>query len=421
MIRAYKYKMKPTKAQTEYFSRCFGCMRYVYNYALAKKIKAYTDERKNLSFFELCATVRKLRKEEDHRWLNEVPALSLNYSLLNLNNAYNHFFKTKTGFPKYKSKKHCRDSVKFDSQSTKYDFSTFKVRIPKIGWVKLCYERTFDQSTVKVNSTTVSRDACGTYWCTVSIEDGAFSEPKTKVTKNTSVGIDVGISEFATLSSGEKINNMRFSEKEELRIAKMQRCLARKSHGGEGERYSNRYLRFRKKLACKHRKIECRRTDFLHKLSTDLVRKYDTICIEDLNVRGIMRNHALAGSVGSVSWSSFMRMLEYKSEWYGVNLLKTGRFDPTSQTCSVCGYRNVETRNLSVREWTCPACGTHHDRDINAAINIMNTAIERYFNKQSPAVTGITDADGADSESNTGTGSRTCDYASDETSMQNVK
>ena len=419
MIRAYKYKMKPTKAQSEYFSKCFGCMRYVYNYALAEKIKAYTNEKKTISFFDLCAIIRKLRKDDGHKWLNEVPALSLNYSLLNLNNAYNHFFKTKAGFPKYKSKKHCRDSVKFDAQSTKYDFSSFQVRIPKIGWVKLCHERTFYQSTVKVNSTTVSRDASGTYWCTVSIEDGVLPKPKAKVTKETAVGIDMGISEFATLSNGERIQNMRFSEKEESRIARMQRCLARKNRGSKNEQPSNRYLRFRKKIACKHRCIESSRTDFLQKLSTDLMRKYDTICIEDLNVKGMMRNHSLAGAVSSVSWSSFVRMLEYKSEWYGVNLLKVGRYNPTSQTCSVCGYRNNETKDLSIREWTCPECGAHHDRDINAAINIMNAAIERHFNNQSPAVTGITDADGADNESNTGTSSKTCNYASEETSMQN--
>ena len=420
MIRAYKYKMKPTVDQAEYFSKCFGCMRYVYNYALSEKIKAYSDEKKTLSFFDLCALVRELRKDNEHKWLSEVPALSLNYSLLNLNNAYNQFFKTKSGFPKYKSKKQCRDSVKFDSQRTKYDFSTFKVRIPKIGWVKLCKERTFDVTTVKINSTTVSRDACGTYWCTVSIEDGLISEPKAKVTKETAIGIDMGVSEFATLSNGDKIQNMRFSEKEESRIAKMQRCLARKNRRSKNEQPSNRYLRFRKKIACKHRQIESRRTDFLQKLSTDLVRKYDTICIEDLNVKGMMRNHSLAGAVSSVSWSSFVRMLEYKSEWYGVNLLKTGRFDPTSQTCSICGYRNNGTKDLSVRDWTCPECGTHHDRDINAAINIMKAAIERHFNQQSPAVTGITDVDGADSESKTGTSSRICNYASDETSMQNV-
>jgi len=421
MIRAYKYKMKPTSDQEAYFAKCFGCMRFAYNYALSMKIKAYTDEKKSMSFFDLCTIIRELRKGDEHKWLNDVPATSLNYSLLNLNNAYNHFFKTKAGFPKYKSKKHCRDSVKFDAQKTKYDFSSFQVRIPKIGWVKLCHNRTFDPSTVKVNSTTVSRDACGTYWCTVSIEDGILSEPKAKVTKETAVGIDVGLSVFAVLSSGEIIPNLRFSEREEQRIAKAQRCLARKNRGTKDEVPSSRYVRYRTKLARIHRSVENRRTDFLQKLSTELIQCFETICVEDLNVNGMMRNHSLAGSIASASWSSFVRMLEYKSEWYGVNLLRVGRFDPTSQLCSACGHRNPGTKDLSVREWTCPVCGTRHDRDVNAAVNIMNTAIEKHFNKQSPAVTGITDADGADSESNIGTGSRICDYASVETSMRRVK
>lgn len=413
--------MKPTEAQKEYFSKCFGCARYVYNHALSEKIEAYRTGKKSLSFFDLCASLRKLKKQEEFSWLNEVPALMLNYSLLNLNNAYSHFFKTKSGFPKYKSKKTCRDSMKFDPDSTKYDFEQFKVRIPKLGWVKLCKERTFDANSVKVNSTTITRDTCGTYWCSVSIEDGVLPEPKAKVMKETSVGLDLGISDFAVLSSGERIPNLRFSETEEQRIAKAQRCLARKMRGSKETLASRRYVRYRTKLARLYRRIETRRTDFLQKTSTSLVRRYDTICIEDLNVRGMMQNSRLSTAIGSTSWTEFVRMLEYKSGWYGVNLLRAGRFDPTSQACSVCGYRNSDVRNLSVRSWTCPQCGTHHDRDINAAVNIMNIAIEKYINNnQSPEVTGITDADGVDSENKMKMKSSTCDYASDETSMQNV-
>ena len=412
--------MRPIPVQQEFFSKCFGCMRYVYNYALSQKIDAYSNGGKNLSFFDLCTLVRNLKKQPEYSWLNEVPAMSLNYSLLNLNNAYSHFFKTKSGFPKYKSKKHCKDSVKFDPASTKYDFIGFRIKIPKIGWVKICSERTFDSNAVKLNSTTVSRDACGTYWCTVSVDDGLDSKPKTKVNKETAVGIDLGISDFAILSNGEKISNMRFSENEKTKIAKMQRCLSRKHRGSKTEQPSKRYLRYKTALAKKHRSIENRRADFLHKVSTDIVRRFDTVCIEDLNVKGMMQNHHLASAISSASWSAFVRMLEYKTEWHGVNLLETGRFDPTSQTCSVCGFRNQGTKDFSVREWTCPQCGTHHDRDLNAAVNIMDAAIERYFNNQSPAVTGITDANGADSESKMGTCSPRCNYASDETSMQNV-
>lgn len=410
--------MKPTKSQEAFLVKCFGCARFVYNHALSEKIDAYQNDRKNLSFFDLCASIRALKDQKEYSFLKEVPAMSLNYSLLNLNNAYSHFFKTKSGFPKYKSKKHSRNSVKFAPNSIKYDFTNFKVRIPKAGWIAICRNRTFNPASVKLNSTTVSRDACGDFWCTVSFEDGALPEPKTKVRKETAVGIDVGISEFAVLSSGEKIPNQRFSEREEQRIAKAQRCLTRKHRGAKDEEPSRRYVRYRTKLARIHRSIENRRTDFLQKLSSGLIQRFETICIEDLNVKGIMQNPSLAGAIGSVSWSEFVRMLGYKAEWYGVNLLRAGRFDPTSQLCSVCGHRNSGTKDLSVREWTCPVCGTRHDRDINAAVNIMNTAIEKHFNKQSPAVTGITDADGVDSENNAETRSPECDYASVETSMQ---
>lgn len=401
--------------------KCFGCARFVYNHALRERMDAYTSDKKSLSFFDQCTSLRELKKQEEYSWLNDIPAMTLNYSLLNLNNAYGHFFKTKSGFPKFKSKKNNKDSVKFEPNSTRYDFIKNKVRIPRLGWVRICRDRPFDASAAKVNSTTVSRDACGTFWCTVSVDDATPSEPKAKVTKETAVGIDMGISEFATLSNGEKIKNMRFSEKKESQIARMQRCLTRKNRGSENEQPSNRYLRFKKRIACKYRRIESRRTDYLQKLSAGLVAKYDTICIEDLNVNGMMHNHNLAGSIASASWSSFVRMLEYKSEWYGVNLLRAGRFDPTSQTCSACGYRDTRLKDLSFREWDCPQCGTHHDRDVNAAVNIMNAAINKFFNTKSPAVTGITDADGADSENNAGTGSRACDYASDETSMRRVK
>ncbi len=420
MIRSYRFKMKPTEAQKEFFSKCFGCARFVYNNALSERIDAYKNDGKNLSFFDQCAALRELKKQEKYSWLNEVPALMLNYSLLNLNNAYGNFFRTKRGFPNYKSRKRCRSSVKFEPNSTKYDFNNFKIRIPRLGWVKLCGERSFNPAAVKINSTTVSRDACGTYWCCVSVENGVSAEPKAKVRRETAVGMDVGVKDFAVLSTGESIPNMRFSETEEEHVAKAQRCLARKRKGTKAEPPSKRYERYRVKLARLHRRIENRRKDFLHKTSTELVRKFETICVEKLNVRGMMRNHHLAGSVASVAWGEFFRMLEYKSEWYGTNLLRAGRFDPTSQTCSACGYRNAAVKDLSVREWTCPQCGTHHDRDFNAAVNIMSAAMEKYFNETSPAVTGITDADGADSENNMEIRSSTCDYASDETSMKSM-
>ena len=381
MIRAYKFKMKPTADQERFFSQCFGCCRFVYNRTLAEKTTAYNERKESVSFFDLCTTVRGLKRQPGYAWLAGVPAMSLNYSLLNLDNAYKQFFRTKNGFPRYKSKKRSRDAVKFDPASTRYDFGAMRVRIPKLGWVRLCRGRAFDPSAVKMNATTVSRDACGDYWCSVSVEDGTPPEPKAKVRAETAVGADVGVSDFAVLSDGTAVANPRFSEAEKACGAKMQHAIARKHRGGKDDPPSKRYLRYKRKLAKKHRRVENRRTDFLHKLSTDLVRRYDTICLEDLNVKGMMANHNLAGAIGSVSWSRFGAMLDYKAERRGVNILRIGRFDASSQTCSACGYRNPAVKDLSLREWTCPRCGTHHDRDVNAAVNIKAMALKKYFNK----------------------------------------
>ena len=418
MITTYKFKMKPTASQEEYFAKCFGCARFVYNHALKAKTGAYSSEKKNLSFFDLCADIRELQRQPEYGWLNDVPALTLNYSLLNLDSAYKRFFKTKGGFPHFKSKKRSRDAVKFDPSSVKYDFEKFRVRIPKLGWVKICQNRHFDPAAVKAQATTVFRDACGDYWCCVPVEDGVLPEPKAKVREETAVSYDVGVKVFAAGSDGTVIENPRFSETEEARIAKMQRGLARKHKGGKDDPPSKRYIRYRTKLARVHRHIENRRTDFLQKTTTEILRRYDTVCLEDLNVKGMMRNHSLAGAIGSVAWSRFNSMLGYKAERYGKNILRIGRFDASSQTCSACGYRNAAVKDLTVREWTCPQCGAHHDRDINAAVNIKSMALKQYFNNQSPAVTGITDADGADSENEAGTRSPARNYASDETSMK---
>ena len=411
--------MRPTTLQKEYFTKCFGCARFAYNRGLEKRIDAYKSKKKTPSFFDLCADIRNLRGQDEYKWLNDVPALTLNYSLLNLDHAYKRFFKTGNGFPNFKSRKRSKDSVKFDPMSVKYDFNGYRVRIPKIGWVKICRNRSFDPTSVKMQATTVVRDACGDYWCNVPVEDGILPEPKAKVLEETAVGIDMGIHDLAILSDGTKVRNPRFSESEERRIAKMQRCLARKRNGWKNDEESRRYARFRSKLARVYRRTENRRTDFLQKVSTEIIRRYSTICLEDLNVGGMMRNHNLARSISSASWSRFSSMLEYKAERCGTNILRVGRFDASSQLCSVCGFRNSETKDLSIREWTCPRCGAHHDRDVNAAINIKEMALKKYFNNQSPAVTGITDADGVDSESDMGMGFSTRNYAPDEASMKN--
>ena len=367
MKRAYKYKIKPTMKQQHQLQQAFGCARFIYNWGLDKKTKAWTNEHKSISYFELAKELTSLKQTEEYKWLKEVSSESLQQSLRNLDNAYTLFFKAKKGFPKFKSKKHSKDSVKF-ILNVHFDFDNWKVKVPKCGWVKLCENKTFDLSNSKIGTLTVSRDKCGDYWCTIIVEDNTPQKSKTKISEETSVGIDLGIKDYAILSDGRKYSNPKYYERNRLKLKVLQQKFARTQKG------SNRHQVMRLKVARQYRKITNCRTDFLHKLSTDLVRRYDTICLENLNVEGMMKNHNLAMSIQSASWNEFVRQLKYKAEWEGKNIVFIGRFEPSSKTCSKCGYVKRDLK-LSDREWICPICGEHHDRDINAAINIKRFAL----------------------------------------------
>lgn len=367
MKRAYKYKIKPTMKQQHQLQQAFGCARFIYNWGLDKKTKAWTNEHKSISYFELAKELTSLKQTEEYKWLKEVSSESLQQSLRNLDNAYTLFFKAKKGFPKFKSKKHSKDSVKF-ILNVHFDFDNWKVKVPKCGWVKLCENKTFDLSSSKIGTLTVSRDKCGEYWCTIVVDDNALQKSKTKISEETSVGIDLGIKDYAILSDGRKYSNPKYYERNRLKLKVLQQKFARTQKG------SNRHQVMRLKVARQYRKITNCRTDFLHKLSTDLVRRYDTICLENLNVEGMMKNHNLAMSIQSASWNEFVRQLKYKAEWEGKNIVFIGRFEPSSKTCSKCGYVKRDLK-LSDREWICPICGEHHDRDINAAINIKRFAL----------------------------------------------
>ena len=285
----------------------------------------------------------------------------------NLDNAYTQFFKAKKGFPKFKTKKKSKDVSKY-VEAVKFDFDNWKVRVPKCGWVKLCHNKPFDLSTCKIGTLTVSRDKCGEYWCTIVVEDNTPQKSKAKISENTSVGIDLGIKDYAILSDGTKYSNPKYYEHNKRRLKILQQRFARTQKG------SNRHNVMRLKVTRQYRKIANMRTDFLHKLTTDLARKYDTICLENLNVEGMMKNHSLAMAIQSASWGEFVRQIKYKSDWFGKNVIFIGRFEPSSKTCSKCGYVKGDLK-LSDREWVCPACGEHHDRDVNAAINIKKFAL----------------------------------------------
>ena len=365
--RAYKYKMKPTFKQQDCLNKAFGCCRFIYNWGLDKKIQSYKQEKKTIGYVELAHELTKLKNDGEHEWLKEVNNTSLQQSLRNLDAAFVRFFREKKGFPKFKSKKKNIESAKYIS-CVHFDFDNWRVKIPKIGWVKLCKNKTFDLS-MKYGTLTVSKDKCGDYWCSIVVYD-VEEKPKTKVLIDKSVGIDLGIKDYAILSDGTKYGNPKFLEKGQKKLKTLQQRFART------QKKSNRHEALRLKVAKCHRDIANRRNDFLHKLSTLLVKYYDTICLEDLNVEGMMKNHHLSNSIQSAAWSEFVRQLKYKSDWYGKNVVFIGRFEPSSKTCSKCGYVKTDLQ-LNEREWVCPKCGEKHDRDVNAAINIRDFALHK--------------------------------------------
>lgn len=385
MKRAFKYKLKPTMKQQHLLLQHFGCCRFIYNWGLSRKKETYVNEKKSIGYFQLAKELTLLKNDSEHRWLKDVANESLQQSLRNLDNAFTQFFKAKKGFPKFKSKKHSKNACKFIN-SVHFDFDKWKVRIPKIGWTKLCYNKSFDLAKCKIGTLTVSQDKCGDFWCVIIVEDGETLKSKTKISEESSVGIDLGIKDFAILSDGTKYKNNKFLENGQIRLRKLQ-C-----HFSKAQKGSKRWEILHLKIARQHRKISNRRSDFLHKLTTDLTRRFDTICLENLNVQGIMQNHHLANAISSVAWNEFVRQLAYKAEWNGKNLIFIGRFEPSSKTCSCCGYVKKDL-TLKDRFWVCPVCGVSHDRDVNAAINIRNFALHPQalvaIENKIPEVTGI--------------------------------
>lgn len=369
MIKSYKYKLKPTVKQQKQFNMFFGCARYVYNWGLNRKVETYKQSKKAIGYVELAHELTFLKNEEDKQWLNECTVEALQQSLRNLDAAFVRFFREKKGFPKFKSKKKSKDSVKF-IHSVHFNFNDWKVKIPKIGWTKLCKNKTFDQSTCKIGTLTVSKDRCGEYWCAIIVDDLQPKQSKAKIELETAVGVDLGIKDYAILSDGTKYGNPKYLEKYSRKLAHLNKVFARSKIG------SKNHEKLRLKLARLHRRIVNMRSDFTHKLSTDLVRRFNTICLENLNVEGMLKNHYLANSIQSAAWSEFVRQLEYKTELYSKNVVFIGRFEPSSKTCSKCGYIKTDL-NLSDREWICPVCGEYHDRDINAAVNIRDFALHK--------------------------------------------
>ena len=360
MLKAFKYRIFPTQSQQEQLAKAFGCARFVYNLGLETKISAWTSAKKYINIFDLSSQMKEL-KDTEAPWLSDCPSQALQMSMRNLDNAYTNFFKRGAGFPKFKSK-HSKQSIQLP-QGTRLSDDKRQIFIPKLKWIDIDLHRVLPEGEVK--TVTVSKTPTNKYFVSILVDTKREIPKKLPISESTSVGVDLGIKNFAITSDGKKFENKDFfkSTMQKLRVA--QRSLARKQKG------SNHYKQQKLVVALLHEKVRNQRQDYLHKISKYLVNNYDTICLEDLSVKNMVKNHNLARAISDMGWREFRSMLEYKAEWQGKNIQAIGRFEPSSKTCSSCGKINKEL-TLNDREWVCGGCNTKHDRDVNAAINIKN-------------------------------------------------
>ena len=371
-LKAYKFRIYPTEEQEIFFAKTFGCVRKVYNLMLDDRKKAYEEVKNNPSKKMTFPTPAKYK--EEFPFLKEVDSLALANAQLNLDKAYKNFFRDKSvGFPRFKSKKNPVQSYTTNNQNGTVALIDNKfIKVPKLkSLVRIKLHR---QPKGMIKSATISRHSSGKYYISLLCKEEISELPKT----NSAIGIDLGITDFAILSDGQKIDNHKFTSKMEKKLKREQRKLSRRAllakQKGINLFEAKNYQKQKRKVARLHEKVMNQRTDFLNKLSTEIIKNHDIICIEDLNVKGMLRNHKLARSISDVSWSSFVAKLQYKADWYGREIIKVDTWFPSSQICSECGHKDGK-KSLDIREWTCPICHTHHDRDINASINILTEGL----------------------------------------------
>lgn len=358
-IYTYKFRLYPTDEQKVFLSKVFGCCRLVYNHFLHEKQEQYKTIKSSDSYNEQSIKLTALRKTDKFSFLNEIPLQILQCSLRNMHTAYDRFYKHKSNYPNFKSK---RDKQSFKiAQPNTFRIKNNKLYIPKLkSGIQIIVSK---QIIGKVCFATISKNKTGRYFVSITVKQDIYQMfSKT----NKSVGLDLGIKDLIITSDGTKYKNQRNKIKQLKRKLKHnQRHLSRKVHGSK--RYEKQVLKCNRI----YEKITNVKVDYIHKISTELVKNYDIIKIEDLNVKGMMKNHRLAEAISECNWSQFVMMLQYKCDWHNKQLIKIDRFYPSSQMCSECGYVERRVKNLNVREWTCPSCGCHHDRDVNAAVNIL--------------------------------------------------
>lgn len=353
--RAYRFRFYPTDEQKQILAKTFGCVRYVYNWGLRLKTDTYHQAGKSLSYKDLSAQLTVLKRQPETVWLNEISSVAIQQSLRHLDKAFINFFAGRGSYPRF-HKKQSKQSASFMSSAFKWDgqnLTLAKMSKP----LNIRWSRRF---TGIPSSVTVSKDTADRYHVSILVDEEIPHAPACKQ----QVGIDLGLTDFVILSTGKKFDNPHFFREDEKRLAKAQRQLARKQKG------SRNRAKARLKVARIHAKIADRRLDFLHKLSMQLIHENQVIAVESLQVKNMIRNHHLAKSIADVGWGEFVRQLEYKAEWYGRTVVKIDKFYPSSKRCFDCGHI-LPKMPLSVRHWTCPECGEHHDRDVNASQNIL--------------------------------------------------